>query len=99
VLIEESALSRLPGYELYRAGMDSLQKGDFNSASALLIRMASTRLARVGLPIPQSSQTIPVHLEFYSQLENRYPDSHFRYNASLQRLDKFCRAVERLGSV
>jgi hypothetical protein len=77
--------------------MDALHKGDFNSAPALLIRIASTRLGMAGLPIPHLSQSVPVHLAFYGLLAEKHADSHFRYNASLQRLDKFCRAVERMG--
>jgi hypothetical protein len=97
-MIEESALSSLPGYEIYREGMDALRKGDFHSEPALLISMAGARLSDAGLPIPQPPQSGPIHLEFYNQLAGRYPDAHYRYNASLQRLDKFCRAVESMAS-
>jgi hypothetical protein len=97
-MIEESALSRLPGYEIYREGVDAIRVGEFHSAPALLVSMARTRLGRAGLPIPRFPQAEPAHLEFYNLLAHRYPDAHFRYNASLQRLDKFCRAVERMVS-
>jgi hypothetical protein len=92
---EESELSRLPGYEQCRDGMDALRKGEFNSIAAQLILMARTRLGNAGLPLPPHSQPVPAHLTFYALLAERFPDPHFRYNASLQRLDKFCRAVER----
>jgi hypothetical protein len=95
-MIEASDLDRLPGYEIYRDGLDAIRAGDFGSAPALLLSMARTRLGRAGLPIPESPRTVPVHLEFYNQLAHRYPDAHFRYNANLQRLEKFCRAVERM---
>ena len=94
---EASALSRLPGYEIYREGVEAIRMGDFHSGPALLLSMASTRLGRAGLPVPPFPRSGPAHLEFYNLLAHQFPDAHFRYNASLQRLDKFCRAVERLG--
>ncbi len=96
-MAEDSALSYLPGYEIYRDGIDAMRVGDFRSEQALLLGMARTRLNRAGLPIPRDSKSGQAHLEFYNLLANRYPDPHFRYNASLQRLDKFCRALERRG--
>lgn len=91
----ESSLSNLPGYELYRDGMMALQKGDFNTAPAQLLLVARIRLSQAGLPILSPTQSVPAHLAFFGLLANQYPDPHFRYNACLQRLDKFCRAVER----
>ena len=96
-MIEDSALSRLPGYEIYREGIEAIRMGEYRTAPALLVSMARTRLGRAGLPIPQYPQSGPANLEFYNLLASRYPDPHFRYNASLQRLDKFCRALERMG--
>ncbi len=95
-MIEETALSRLPGYELYKEGIDAIRAGDFHSAPALLVSMATSRLTRAGLPIPRFAHSGSAHLEFYALLANRYSNAHSKYNASLQRLDKFCRAVERL---
>jgi outer membrane protein assembly factor BamD (BamD/ComL family) len=92
---EESTISQLPGYELYLEGMEALRKGDWDTVAAQLLMIATTRLGKAGLPIPPHSQNTPAHLVFYRLLANQYPDAHYRYNASLQRLDKFCRAVER----
>jgi hypothetical protein len=95
--MDEASLSALPGYEIYREGLEAILSGNFHSESALLIAMAEERLQDAGLPLPPHPQSPQGNLEFYNLLAARYPDAHYRYNASLQRLDKFCRAVERLN--
>lgn len=99
-MFESSQLSQLPGYEIYREGIEAIRKGDFNSAPALLLGMASIRLREAGLPVlpAESAPALSAHLQFYQLLAKQYSDAHNRYNASLQRLDKFCRAVEMLGN-
>ena len=95
---KESDLEHLPGYELYKAGMDAILKGNFDTAPAQFLLIARTRLSEAGFLLKPHSQSVPAHLHFYRLLAEKYPDAHYRYNASIQRLDKFCRAVERLAA-
>lgn len=88
-------LERLPGYELYKEGKETLGRGEYRSAPAQLLLMAKTRLRNAGLEIEAPHQDEPAHLMFYRLLADAHPDAHAMYNAYLQRLDKFCRAVER----
>ncbi len=97
-MMDDATLNHLPGYDLYRDGVDSIRRGEHHSVSALLVSMATTRLTRAGLQIPRFPHSGSAHLELYALLSQQFPDAHFRYNANLQRLDKFCRAVERLNS-
>jgi hypothetical protein len=87
-------LRRLPGFELYSAGMAAIHRGDHDTAAAQLLLMARTRLHSAGLEIADHQQETPHHLHFYRLLEKQYPDAHFMYNAYVSRLSKFCRAVE-----
>ena len=90
-------LDTLPGADLVRKGMDDLNEGRL-SEFALLVLVAKTRLAALGLVIPQPRVNFnnPVSRALYDYLTARYGDDAYgRYNSLLRRMASFAHALER----
>ncbi|MEL6468573.1 MAG: hypothetical protein AAFQ74_02515 [Cyanobacteria bacterium J06623_4] len=76
-------------------GLRDLATGETRTVGALLIVIASTRLANAGLKFPTKGLTPEPELTLYSQLENTRDDAYPYYNALLDSLNSFCNALER----
>jgi len=84
----------LPGGEILAQGLADLAEGR-RSASALLLRMAAPRLARLGIEIEPPDPGEECELELYRLLLAESPaDAYGRYNAWLRRLASLCHALE-----
>ena len=89
-----SVVTALPGEELVEKGIADLERG-IESIEALLVSIASQRLARIGFEI--SSPIGSPELRLYELLAEEDGDSaHSRYNALIRRLVSFERAAESL---
>ncbi|MEL6604637.1 MAG: hypothetical protein AAFP20_15585 [Cyanobacteria bacterium J06614_10] len=86
--------NELPGAELILPGLRDLARGETRTVSALLIAIASTRLANAGLKFPTEGLTPEPELTLYAQLENTRDDAYPYYNALLDSLNSFCNALE-----
>jgi len=85
--------SALPGGELIYQGLEDLTAGR-ESVAALLVLVGAPRLRRLGLEIPDRTESGAEH-RLYHLLTRLDPDSaHSRYNALLRRLVRFERAME-----
>ena len=85
-------LEKLPGGELIAQGLRDAAAGR-ESAAAMLVRIARSRLARLGLRIPENGPADP-DLELYRLLAAADPRrAHSRYNALVRRLVSFERAA------
>jgi hypothetical protein len=82
----------LPGSELVDAGLRDLADGR-ETIPALLVASFSTRLRRLGLPVPHHSIPRP-ELRLYVRLAQTRPDAHHHYNGLVQRLVSFVQAAE-----
>ena len=86
------AVSDYPGGDLVAEGLRDLAARK-ESASALLVSMATTRLRRLGLEVPTGFPDPEQRL--YAMLAKEDPQSaHGRYNALVRRLVSFERAAE-----
>jgi hypothetical protein len=87
-------MSELPGQELVDAGLADLAAGR-ESAEALLLRMAGTRLRAVGVAVPEQTLSEPAGHRLYAVLSEQYGNgAHGRYNALVARIVSFARAAE-----
>lgn len=93
--MEMRAMKDFPGFELVAAGRADLAAGrDTPEASAL--RMASGRLAGIGIEIPAADSASPASHHLYDLLSQVDQDAaHGRFNAISRRLVSFLHAAER----
>lgn len=83
----------LPGGELIQQGLEDLA-AKRESEATLLVLVGAPRLRRLGLEVPETSESPPEH-RLYNLLSRSDPDSaHSRYNALIRRLVRFERALE-----
>jgi len=83
----------LPGEALISAGLQDLAEGR-ETAEALLVAIAATRLRSIGLAVPAVLPRDPDH-RLYEILEARDADAAYgRYNSLLRTLASFARAAE-----
>jgi len=88
-------LAMFPGGDLVGKGLADLQN-HVCSEEALLVLIASPRLARLGLTI-QAPRDFPLPYEhaLYSAIERRSPTgAHAAYNALIGRIVSFCQAYK-----
>jgi hypothetical protein len=86
----------LPGHDLVSTGLADLEAGR-ETEQALLVAMASRRLRRIGIQVPDTEIERPSH-RLYELLSEAGPGAHSRYNALLTRLLSFARAAEHASS-
>jgi hypothetical protein len=87
-------LNELPGSELILPGLEDLHDGRNMTIGALLIAIASIRLAQAGLEIPNQPLAPDPELTLYAQLQGDREDAYADYNALLNSLNSFCNALE-----
>jgi hypothetical protein len=87
-------LNQLPGSELILPGLEDLRHGRNQTIGALLIAIASIRLAKAGLEIPNQPLAQDPELTLYAQLQGDREDAYAYYNALLNSLNSFCNALE-----
>jgi hypothetical protein len=87
-------LNELPGSELILPGLDDLRHGRNQTIGALLIAIASIRLAEAGLEIPNQPLASEPELTLYDHLQSDREDAYAYYNALLNSLNSFCAALE-----
>ncbi|MEQ8766716.1 MAG: hypothetical protein RL885_22575 [Planctomycetota bacterium] len=81
----------LPGGEIVAEGLADLARGEETLAS-LIVSIAPTRLASIGLSLPGEPIQDP-ELRLYALLEQRYGNGAYsKYNAWLRQLASFIRA-------
>ncbi len=88
-------LEGLPGAELVRRGLEDLSRTPL-SAEALTLSIASTRLRRLGIELPEEAM-FPTdrELALYALLcEDGKNDPYFRFNSMKRALDSFVEALE-----
>jgi len=92
---QEKGDDLLPGSDLVREGLADLEKGKM-SESALLVLIASPRLRRLGIEIPQAEHSQPFEHQLYELLEERLgAGAHSHYNSLIRRIVSYARALER----
>ncbi len=84
--------SELPGAELIRQGIADLEGGELNTIPALVVSIGAPRLRSLGLVVPAgvADPGIALYLTLGATHGNA---AHSRYNALVQRLSKFERAL------
>jgi hypothetical protein len=87
-------LNELPGSEFILPGLEDLRHGRNHTIGALLIAIASIRLAEAGLKIPNWPLTSEPELALYACLQGDREDAYAYYNALLGSLNSFCTALE-----
>jgi hypothetical protein len=87
-------LNELPGSELILPGLEDLRHGKNTTIGALLIAIASIRLAEAGLEIPDQPLASEPELTLYAKLQTEREDAYAYYNALLRSLNSFCSALE-----
>jgi hypothetical protein len=87
-------LNELPGAELILPGLDDLLNGKNNTIGSLLIAIASIRLTKAGLDIPNQPLASEPELALYAHLQQEHDDAYSYYNALLNSLNSFCAALE-----
>ncbi len=87
-------LDGLPANQRISRGLRDLEKGEI-TADALLVTVASRRLADLGLPIPPREE-LPrdPELALYDLLCAHSQDPFFAYRAVLDELDSFVSCLE-----
>ena len=88
-------LEGLPGAELVSCGLEDLSRKKL-SAEALTLSLASTRLRRLGIELPDEG-TFPAdrELALYALLcADGEDDPYFRFNSMKRALDSFVEALE-----
>lgn len=82
----------LPGSDLVEQGVRDLRHG-VESAAALLVSMAPSRLRDAGVDMPAALPNPEIRL--YELLREEHgDDAHGRYNAMVRQLVSFARAAE-----
>lgn len=87
-------LENFPGAELILPGVEDLQNGKRDSIGALLIAIASTRLATAGLDFPKEHLLSEPELTLCDRLQHERDDAYVYYNALLDSLNSFCHALD-----
>jgi hypothetical protein len=97
--LDESMLIELPGGDMILRGITELANGD-TGEYGLLVLVASMRLSKLGLKLPQRDDIErPVNLQLYKLLQGTYGiGAHSRYNALLRSLSSFIHTLERAVS-
>lgn len=91
--VESENYDHLPGGEYIAQGLRDLAAAK-ETLPALLLSIASVRLADAGLALPAVVPAEP-ELRLYRLLRTEHGDeSHSQYNAHLRRLTSLCRALE-----
>jgi hypothetical protein len=86
------SMETLPGGEIIARGLEDLM-GKVESAQALLVSMAATRLRSLGVAVPDHVIASP-ETKLYRLLASRHgAGAHSKYNAWRRRLSSFLRAV------
>lgn len=88
------SLDQLPGAEIILPGLKDLHSGKPKTIGALLVAIASNRLAKGGLDVPKDRLASDPELTLYALLEDEREDAYSYYNALLDRLNSFCNALE-----
>lgn len=88
-------LNELPGAELILPGLKDIRNGKTDTIGALLVAIASTRLATAGLDFPKEHLVSEPELILYDKLESERDDAYPYYNALLNSLNSFCNAIEQ----
>lgn len=85
----------LPGEDLVQQGLADLAQNRMTEYS-LLVLIASPRLRRLGLEIPQRDFPRPREHQLYARLEERLGTAaHSHYNSLMRRITSYARALER----
>ena len=85
----------LPGEELIQQGLTDLEQGLMTDAS-LLVLIASPRLRRLGVEVPEPPFPKPYEHQLYSRLEDRLgTGAHSYYNSLIRRIVSYSHALER----
>jgi len=82
-----------PGADLVAAGLTDLAEGR-QTAAALLVCVARTRLRSVGVDVPALDVDHPWHRLYDLLAEDDARTAHGRFNALVRRLASFARAAE-----
>ena len=87
-------LEGLPASRRISRGLDDLQNGQI-TVDALIVAIASRRLADLGLPVP-GREEIPrePELALYELLQTLSSDPFFAYRAARAELDSFVSSLE-----
>jgi hypothetical protein len=95
----EERFDDLPGGDLVQRGLTDLRRGRI-SEEALLVLIASPRLARLGIVVPRmDTGPAPHEHQLYEMLERRLDrGAHSQYNALIRRVVSFARGLESLSS-
>lgn len=85
-----------PGHELVAVGLTDLARGEM-TVEALLVAVGAPRLRALGLPVPETPETLgQPELALYEAVGRLHPnDAHSRYNALIRRLVSYERELER----
>jgi hypothetical protein len=92
------SLHALPGGDRIAEGLKDLEAGQ-ETAAALLVSVAYTRLRQLGVPVPATPFAEP-ELRLFRHLSAERPHGAYsRYNALLRSLTSFLHALEREAGV
>lgn len=92
LIMDETAMTSLPGGELIREGLRDLAGGR-ETVEALLVSIGEPRLRRIGLDIKQALPDPETRL--YKHLAREHGNSaHSKYNSYIRLLVSFERAAE-----
>ncbi|NER38347.1 MAG: hypothetical protein F6J93_31070 [Oscillatoria sp. SIO1A7] len=72
-----------------------MSNGKTDTIGALLVAIASTRLAAAGLDFPKEHLVSEPELTLYDLLESERDNAYPYYNALLSSLNSFCNAIEQ----
>jgi hypothetical protein len=90
------AMSNLPGCDFVAKGLEDLWRSH-ESPEAMLVAVASPRLIKLGLPLPDSLPHDP-NLRLYALLCESHGDAAYsQYNSRLRCVTSFARAAECIG--
>lgn len=91
--MEAEALARYPGGDLVAQGISDLESGR-QTEESLLVCLASPRLRRLGLILPEPREPRPSYEHaLFEALEVRKPQgAHAAYNALIGRIVSFAQA-------
>jgi hypothetical protein len=100
MLVDNAAYDRsLPGQDLVEQGLTDLEANRITDCS-LLVLIASPRLKRLGLNIPDCSFPRPYEHQLYERLEARLGTAAYSYyNSLIRRIVSYAHALERQRTV
>jgi hypothetical protein len=91
----ENKAAELPGEDLVEQGLKDLASGQITE-QALLVLIASPRLEKLGIAIPDVSVAEPNEHRLYELLSQRLGNAaHSQYNSLIRRIVSFARALSR----